>query len=92
MQMVKFEKRQPTEEELQELGVNNWGIWTKEVSKFPWEYDTKETFYVLEGSAKISSGDDHISFGPGDLVTCHKDVNCTWEITKPIKKHYRFGN
>lgn len=90
--MVKFEKRTPTEEELKELGVKKWGIWTKEVSTFDWEYDTKETFYVLEGEADIISGDEKISFEPGDLVTCHAGVQCVWNVKKPVKKHYYFGD
>ena len=29
----------PTKEQLDELGVNDWPIWTKESSQFPWSYD-----------------------------------------------------
>ena len=47
---MKFEKKQPTEDELETMGVSNWGIWTKEISSFPWEYDTKEIFYVLRSN------------------------------------------
>ena len=90
--MVKFEKKKPTQEELDELGVNEWGIWTKEVSEFPWEYDSKEIFYVLEGEAEIDSEGEKISFGPGDLVTCYSGLKCKWKVKKPIKKHYRFGD
>ena len=89
--MVKFEKHKPTEDELLQMGVKNWGIWTKEVSTFDWEYDTQEIFYVLEGEADIVSGDEKISFEPGDLVTCHSGVQCTWQVKKPVKKHYNFG-
>lgn len=89
--MKKFEKHRPSEEELKQLQLENWGIWTKEISKFPWEYDEKETFYVLEGEAIVTSGEDSIQFGPGDLVTCHSGVTCTWDIKKPIKKRYHFG-
>ena len=87
---MKFEKQHPSAAELETLGVKNWGIWKKEVSEFPWEYDSKETFFVLEGEAEIVSEGEKVSFGPGDLVTCHSGVQCTWKITKPIKKHYRF--
>ena len=90
--MKKFEKHIPTEAELERLGIDSWGIWTKEVSEFPWEYSDKETFYVLEGEAEVSSGDQTLRFGPGDLVTCHSGVECTWKISKPIKKRYHFGD
>ena len=90
--MTKFEKKKPTEEELNALGVYNWGVWSKNISSFPWEYDSKEIFYVLEGEADIISENEKISFKEGDLVTCHAGVKCTWDVKRPIKKHYRFGN
>ncbi|MHA1584148.1 MAG: cupin domain-containing protein [Promethearchaeota archaeon] len=90
--MVELEKRKPDENEINSLGVRNWSIWTKEVSEFPWEYDEKETFYVLEGEAEIVTPTEKLKFGAGDLVTCHSGVTCTWKITKPIKKHYHFGS
>ena len=34
---IKIE-RQPSQEHLNQLGVNTWGIWEKEVSTFPWNY------------------------------------------------------
>ena len=89
--MVKFEKKQPSDKELADLGVETWGVWTKEISEFPWEYDEMETFFVLEGEAEVSSGKDKIRFQPGDLVTMHKGVKCTWNVRKPIKKRYYFG-
>ncbi len=88
---MKFEKSRPNEEKLEKMRVNNWGIWEKEVSEFPWEYDEQETFYVLEGQAEITSGTEKITFGKGDLVICHSGVKCNWKITSPIKKRYHFG-
>ena len=90
--MPKFEKTRPNPDELKRLGVDRWGIWTKEISTFPWEYDETETFYVLEGEAKVTSKDSSITFGPGDLVTCHSGVTCQWTISKPIKKRFHFGS
>ena len=31
-----------SQDELKEMGVFSWPIWTKEVSKFPWSYDSIE--------------------------------------------------
>ncbi len=90
--MTKLKKKKPTEEELKALGVRNWGVWSKEVSSFQWEYDTQETFYVLEGEAEISSENEKITFKEGDLVTCHAGLKCMWDVKRPLKKHYRFGN
>jgi uncharacterized protein len=29
--------------------------------------------------------------GAGALVTFPAGMSCTWNITAPVKKHYRFG-
>ncbi|WP_375340489.1 cupin domain-containing protein [Plectonema radiosum] len=41
---IKIE-HQPTQEHLHNLGVFIWDIWEKEISKFPWTYDSQETCY-----------------------------------------------
>ncbi|SDC29339.1 hypothetical protein SAMN05216323_102450 [Williamwhitmania taraxaci] len=72
--------------------AQDWTIWTKEVSEFPWHYDEKETCYILEGQANvIDTEGNSIVFGPGDWVEFPKGVNCTWKINSPIKKRYFFG-
>ena len=45
--------RKPTDEEKEES--NSWPIWEKEVSEFPWEYDTKETCLLLEGDVTVKN-------------------------------------
>ena len=30
-------------------------------------------------------------FGAGDLVTFPQGMDCTWEIGKAVRKHYKFG-
>lgn len=82
----------PSPERLQELGVSNWPTWSKEVSKFPWTYGDTETAYVLEGEVVVTpDGGEPVRFGKGDLVTFPAGMSCTWEVLKPIRKHYRFG-
>jgi uncharacterized cupin superfamily protein len=82
----------PSEERLKELGVTNWSTWTKEVSVFPWAYTDREMAYVLEGEVVVTpKGGDPVSFGPGDLVTFPAGMSCTWDVRKPLRKHYRFG-
>jgi uncharacterized cupin superfamily protein len=85
-------RKNPDEKTLETMGVGKWPIWNKEVSEFEWFYDEDETFYVLEGEASITeeSGEVH-RIEKGDLVTCKKDLRCTWKVTKFIKKHYNFG-
>jgi uncharacterized cupin superfamily protein len=47
-------EHQPNAERLQELGVSKWLIWTKEVSTFPWTYDSQETCYFLAGDVVVT--------------------------------------
>lgn len=82
----------PSEARLKELGVNSWPTWSKEVSKFPWSYSEQEVAYVLEGEVVVTpNGGEPVSFGAGDLVTFPTGMSCTWEVRKPLRKHYRFG-
>lgn len=85
-----MEVRKPTKEEIQ--NTLNWEIWKKEVSVFPWEYDKKETCYILEGKAEVTSeSGDKIIFTVGDYVIFQKGLKCTWVIIEPIKKRFSFG-
>ncbi len=82
----------PAPARLAELGVSGWPTWSKEVSKFPWTYGDAETAYVLEGEVTVTpDGGEPVSFGAGDLVTFPAGMSCTWEVKKPLRKHYRFG-
>jgi len=90
MAEIKIE-RNPTDARLAQLGVQRWPIWTKEVSTFPWSYDSAETCYILEGEIEvIPAGGSPVRIGPGDLVTFPRGMDCTWRISKPVRKHYTF--
>ena len=83
---------QPAAGRMRELGVADWLIWTKEVSEFPWHYDEQEICYFLEGRVTVTpEGGKPVTFGKGALVTFPQGMSCTWNITKPVRKHYRFG-
>ncbi|CAK0774374.1 Cupin_3 domain-containing protein [Gammaproteobacteria bacterium] len=83
----------PTPAKLEVLGVNNWPIWTKEVSYFHWTYDTNETCYILAGEVIITpDSGEPVRLVIGDLVHFSANFSCTWDIRSPIKKHYRFSN
>jgi hypothetical protein len=91
MSEIKVENR-PNEERLEDLGVYDWPIWTKEVSEFPWSYDVSETCYFLEGEVVVTPEDgEPVSMGQGDLATFPEGMNCTWQVRKPVRKHYRLG-
>ncbi|MGB2600918.1 MAG: cupin domain-containing protein [Candidatus Omnitrophota bacterium] len=90
--MGEIKVERPDEQKLEELGVNAWPIWEKEASRFDWSYDTKETCYILEGAAKVEpTNGEPVEFGAGDLVIFPEGLDCVWEITIPIKKHYKMG-
>jgi uncharacterized cupin superfamily protein len=88
--MIKITK--PTKEELDKLGVLGWPIWEKEVSKFPWHYDDKETCYILEGEVIVTPDNgDPVTIKAGDMVVFPKNMGCTWDIKTAIRKHFNFG-
>jgi uncharacterized cupin superfamily protein len=85
-------ERQPSQERLEQLGVFNWLIWTKEVSEFPWRYDEQETCYFLEGDVVVTpDGGKPVEMGKGDLVTFPAGMSCLWKIRSNVRKHYNFG-
>ena len=91
MSEIKIEKK-PDQKRLEELGVLDWSIWTKEASEFPWTYDESETCYFLEGEVVVSpENGEPVEIGKGDLVTFPKGMSCTWKIRKDVKKHFIFG-
>lgn len=89
-----IKKKKPTEEELEKLGVKSWGTWSKEESKFPWDYDdATETCYILEGKAEVTTEDgEKVEFEKGDLVQFPRGLKCEWNVKKKIRKYYNFGD
>ena len=76
---------------LEKVGVFEWPIWTKEVSKFDWEYDSGERCYFLEGKVTVTcKGGKAVSFGKGDFVIFPKGLACSWDVKEPVRKHYKF--
>lgn len=85
-------EHQPDAKQLNEMKVQEWPVWTKEVSEFPWEYDAEETCYVLEGQITVTPEDgEPVEIGPGDLATFPKGMRCTWKVSAPVRKHYTFS-
>ena len=84
--------KNPSSDKLDELGVSEWSIWSKEASEFPWSYDDSETCYFLEGDVTVTpENGEPVQMGQGDLVTFPKGMSCTWKIHKEVKKHFVFG-
>ena len=83
----------PSEALLSELGVAQWPTWEKEVSTFPWLFQDKETAFILAGECVITPNDGSaaVTFTVGDLVVFPRGLECTWEVKKALKKHYKHG-
>lgn len=83
----------PDAAKLASLGVKSWPTWSKEVSTFPWSYQSQEIAYILEGEVTVTpkKGGSPVSFGSGDLVTFPAGLSCTWDVKKPLRKHYQFS-
>lgn len=78
--------------EIDKRGIKRWPLWEKEVSKFPWFYDSPEMCLFLEGEVTVTDSDTGAKYEikKGDFVTFPAEMACTWEVKKPVKKHYRF--
>ena len=82
----------PSAEQLQQLGVESWPIWSCGVSRFPWTYDERETCLLLEGEVTVTpDGGEPVRFGAGDLVVFAAGLSCIWDVQVPVRKHYQFG-
>jgi uncharacterized cupin superfamily protein len=82
-------EKKPTKAHLEALGVSKWPTWEKEVSVFPWVFPEEEIAYILEGECVITPEDGApVRFGKGDLVTFPAGMSASWEVKKPLHKHY----
>jgi len=74
---------------LDQMEVESWPIWEKEISTFDWSYEQNEVCYILEGEAVVTpKGGEPVEINEGDLVTFAKGLSCTWEVKVPVRKHY----
>jgi len=83
-------EKKPTPARLEVLGVTKWPTWEKEVSVFPWFFPEQEIAYILEGECVITPVNGKpVKFGKGDLVTFPAGMSASWEVKKPLHKHYQ---
>jgi uncharacterized cupin superfamily protein len=89
--MSKVKVERATAETLDKLDIESWGEWECDVSRFDWEYDQTETCYLYQGKVKVTCEDqDAVEFGAGDIVVFPKGLKCTWDVTAPVRKRYKF--
>ena len=86
--MSEIQVSKPTDEQIDE--ASQWPIWTCDVSTFDWHYDQQETCYLLEGEVTVTAGEQQVRFGPGDRVVFPRGMDCVWDVTAPVRKHYKF--
>lgn len=88
--MKKIKVHRPDQSYIKERNINQWPIWQKEVSRFPWTYDCDEECYILEGEVVVETEVETVHIKSGDFVVFPEGLTCVWDIKKPIKKHYNF--
>lgn len=89
--MIKVQHTPPEETIIK---AATWPTWSCHKSKFSWYYDETEVSYIVKGSAIVTPV--HAKDGPptvikaGDYCTFESGLECTWEVTDDILKHYHF--
>ncbi len=88
---MKIEISKISKNEISEMDVFSWPIWSCEVSEFNWEYDQQESCLLLEGEVEVKSNIETVKFGGGDFVVFPKGLKCKWKVIRPVRKHYSFS-
>lgn len=79
-----------SKEEIINRGINKWPIWTKEISKFDWYYESEEECQIIDGEVEVETPEGNYTIKAGDFVTFKVGLKCVWNVKKPIKKYYNF--
>ncbi len=89
-----MKKKIPSEGELKNLKIKSWPIWEKEKSIFDWSYSDTETCFILDGEVEVTDSEtgEKLEFKKGDLVQFPKGLDCVWNVKKPVRKYYNFGD
>ena len=80
-----------SENEMIEMGVRSWPIWSCDVSEFDWEYSDEESCLLLDGEVEVKSEFETVRFSAGDFVVFPKGLKCYWKVISPVRKHYTFN-
>lgn len=83
-------QEQLTDNQIEELGIRQWPIWEKEISRFSYVYEEEELCYFLDGIVVIETEQGATTIKKSDYVTFPKGFSCIWDIKKPVRKHYLF--
>ena len=88
---MKISIHRPSEKEIIKKEIGSWPIWSCDISEFDWEYNDRESCYLLEGEVEVHSEFETVMFCAGDFVVFPKGLKCRWKVIKPVRKHYTFG-
>ena len=88
---MKIQITKPSDQEIKDMDIYSWPIWTCDISEFDWEYDQKESCLLLAGSVTVQTDYEVVSFGVGDFVIFPKGLQCHWKVSAPVQKHYKFN-
>ena len=81
----------PAESRLNEIGVKAWPPGRCEISEFPWTYDSRETWYLLEGEVIVTPvGGGPGTIAAGDLVVFPAGMSCRWNVLHAVRERNRF--
>lgn len=89
--MDKIIMKEMSIQDAKKLGIDNWEIWECEPSIFDWEFTELETCYFFEGDVIVTAGDEVAHIKEGMLVSFPKDMKCTWNVSKKIRKAYTYN-
>jgi len=80
-----------------------WPLWESKThpqdppksGKFHFDYNgdyETERVLIMSGEATLTpdDGSEEIVIGKGDQVFFHRGFACTWQVTKPMTKHYAY--
>lgn len=89
--MSKVTIKKLDKEEMTDLGIKSWPVWTKEVSRFEWTYSGNEECYIIDGEFSVETAEGTHEIKAGDFVIFEDGLSCIWDIKKPVKKYYNFS-
>jgi hypothetical protein len=79
----------PTQEQKEKC--RQWPVWKCKPDSFDWAYTETETCLLEEGKVMVTDDENSVTIEKGDLVTFPEDLECRWNITEPVIKHYSFS-
>ncbi|AQQ08307.1 hypothetical protein L21SP3_00083 [Sedimentisphaera cyanobacteriorum] len=69
-----------------------WPVWQSPAREFDWFYTETEMALIIEGEVEIISldGKESVKLEAGDYAEFPEGLECRWNVTKDLKKHYNF--